>query len=883
MVVPDRVPPPPRLARLIASRGVPPAAREFLLGDLEEQYAIRVAQSGAGAARIWYWRQALAAIRHAHRPRPQGTPTARGDFFMRHLMTDVRFAIRLLARQRSYTLVAVLSLALAIGANGLVYGLVDNLVLHPFPFPDADRLVSVGSTFPKLEGEEGFIEQHSTLEVEDFRRARSLTQVTAFDLGNRAVSNGSDANRVFTALVLDDPFPALGLPPHLGRGFTREELAPGGPNVAIISHRLWTSLYGSDPAIVNRVIQVNGVPRTVVGVMADGPSLIGTDLWIPWGGDPLKMPRNGRQFTVVARLAPGASLSDASVEMGVIAARTAAAHRAQFPEYEGWRLRVAPWTEAITGQARGVANLLLAAGAVVLLIACANLTSLLLARLNARRREMAVRVALGAAGWQVVRLLFIESLLVALGAGALGLVAAKAALGPVLTLLPSDIATLGLAAEINLRVVLYCAGIAVAAAVVTTLVPAWQVRRANPQGALKEGGAAIGGARQRARRVLVVAETAFAVVLLVGAGLLLRSFVRIQQIDPGVNADSVLTMRLSLAWERYSAPGATTRFFNDLVERLEALPEVSAVAAASQFPPQQPFTMQFRVLGAPAPTETLPNALVTLATPRLFQVLDMPLRHGRALRPSDRENAPGVVVVNEAFMKRYLNGRPEGRLAIGAKGLPVDVVGVVADARNNGLLRPATPEMFVSIDQAGAGNNQFFLLLRTKGDPLSALPSVRRTLAAMDPDQPLYAIQTMERAMAGSVYPQRVALTLVGVFAAGALIVAAIGVYGIVAFWVSARTREIGIRMALGASARQVTRLILGQTSRLVAVGLGLGLAGGVALGQAAESLLYDTSAADPVTLGGVAALLAAAGFVASYLPSRRAMAVDPVTVLRNE
>ena len=888
MVVPDGRDPllPPRLARAIAARGVPPAAREFLLGDLEEQFGRRASRDGLTRARAWYWRQALGLIRHAYRPRRVASAAVKGDSTVRHLLTDLRVALRLLRRQPSYAAVAVLSLTLAIAANGLVYSLVDSFVLNPFPFPDSGRLVSMGSTFPKLGSDEGFIEQHSTLEIEDVRHAGTLRHVAAFDLGNRAVSNGTESSRVFTALLLDDPLPALGLPPHLGRGFTREELAPGGPQVAIISHRLWTSLYRADPDIVNRVIQVNAEPRTVVGVMGAGPTLLGTDLWVPWGGDPLQVPRNQRQFTAVARLAPGASFSRANAELASIADRTASTHRAQFPEYEGWRLRAAPLAEAVTGQARGVANLLLVAGGFVLLIACANLTSLLLARLNGRRREMAVRVALGAAGWQVTRLLLIESLVVSFAAAGLGLVVARVTLAPALSLLPDQVSTIGLSAAVNVRVVLYCAGIAMAAGLLTTLIPAWQIRRTAPQGALRDGGPTIGGSRQRARQTLIVAELALAVVLLVGAGLFLRSYGRIQQIDSGVSADRVLTMRLTVAAERYAEPGAATRFFYDLVDRLGALPEVAGAAATSQFPPQQPFTTQFRVVGAPAPapTATLPNALLTTVTPDYFTVLDIPVRHGRPLLASDRRGGQPVAVVNETFMKRYLNGRPEGRIAVGSQGTTVaEVVGVVADTHNSGLLKPAAPEIFATIEQAASDSNQFFLVLRTNGDPAGALPPVRRAVAALDPDQPLYFIQTMAQAMAGSVYTQRVALTLVGVFAAGALVVAAIGVYGIVAFWVSMRTREIGIRMALGASAGQVKRLVLAQTLRLVGIGLAIGLAGGMALGQAAQSLLYATPAADAATLAGVTALLAVTALIASYVPSRRAMSVDPVTVLRSE
>jgi len=798
---------------------------------------------------------------------------------MRQTVTDLGYAVRMLIHQPFYAAVAALSLAIAVGANGLVFGLVDNLVLNPFQFPDSERLVSIGSAFPRLNAEEGFIEQHSPAEIDDFRRASSLVNLAAFDLGNRAVSNGATAERVFTVLALDDPLPAMGQPAALGRGFTAEELTPGGPMVAILSHRLWSTMFGSDPQIVGKTIQVNSQSRTVVGVTAPGSTLLGADLWIPLGLAPSSYSRNRRQFTLIARLAPGASIEDANVELATIAGRTATQYGGEFPEYDGWRLRAATWTEAVTGQAMGPARILLGAGILVLLIACANLTSLMLTRLNGRRREIALRYALGAAGWQVTRLLLLESLVIATAATAIGLLLARAILPSIVGLLPAQIANLG-QPEIDLRVVGYAALVGLLAAAVTTAVPVWQARRTSPQGVLKEGATTTGG-RQRLRQTLVVAELTLAVVLLVGAGLLLRSYARIQQIDPGFRTDHMLTMRLTLAWERFGSPGDVQRFFHEFVGRLRELPEVAHAAATSQFPPQQPFSLQFRVDGASDTGNTLPTALLTTVTPAYFEVMGIPVLSGRALDENDRPDRPDVAVVNEAFVKRYLGGRPTGRLLIGGDTV-VDIVGVVADTRNNSLLRPPAPEIFATIDQA-PGNNQLFLMVRTTTDPQSALPAVRRTLAEMDPDQPLYLIQTMEEALAGSVSSQRIGLTLVGAFAAAALVIACVGVYGVIAYWVSTRSREIGIRMALGASTRQVTALVVRQTVRLVAIGSVLGMTGGIALARLAQSQLYETSAADPVALAGVALVLGSVGLAAGYMPSRRAAGVDPVDVLKNE
>ncbi len=543
-----------------------------------------------------------------------------------------------------------------------------------------------------------------------------------------------------------------------------------------------------------------------------------------------------------------------------------------------------PWDQALTGPARPAIGLLLAAGVFVLLIACANLTSLMLVRLNARQREVAVRRALGAGGWQVARLFLAEGLLIAVVAGAGGLLLTRLALGGLPSLLPDQIVSFGFRPVMNVHVIAVCAGAALAAALLTSLLPLWHTRRADLNQGLREGVTSTGSARrQRTRAVLVAAEIALAVVLLVGAGLLARSFVRINNVDKGFNPDHVMTMRLTVAWERYSAKGATTRFFEELTDRLRALPGVETAAAASQFPPDERFTMQFQVVGQPRPTDTLPNTLVTVATPDLFAVLQQRMLYGRPLATSDTIDAPAAVVVNRAFMDRYLGGQPHGQLQLGKGTITADVVGVVENARNTSLLKPAQPEMYATIDQAGSGNNQFYLLLRTAGEPATIVPSVRRALAAMDPDQPLYLIQTMEDAMSSSLFQQRLALVLIGIFAVGALVVAAIGVYGVVSFWVATRAREIGIRVALGATRHQIASLVLRQTMLVLGVGAVTGLAGGILVGGLARPLLYGTTPADPLALGGVVVLLLTVGVVAAYLPSRRALGVDVVKVLRIE
>ena len=851
---------------------------EFLIGDLQETRNARRRAGSGLSADIWYLSQVARAIvtDALSRLRPQHTEDRA---LMRNLMQDVRFAGRLFAAHPMFAAIAVLSLGIAIGANALVYGVVDALAFNPFPFHQSDRLVSIGSTYPRVDGEEGFVERHSPAEIADFRTSRTLGPIAAFDLANRSVSNGKgDVERYFTALVLDDLFPVLHQTAALGRGFTAEELAPNGPPAVILSHRVWRSLFNGDPSIVGRAIVVNGITRTVVGIAPAGPMVLGTDVWLPWGTDTSQMPRNQRQFTVIARLAPDVTIDQASAELASIASRVEKEHTGAFPEYQGWRVRVATWNEAVTGQAKPAAWVLLGSAAFVLLLACANLAGLVLARLTGRQREFALRLALGSGRARLARMLLVESLLLAMTGAVLGVFIAWLGFDGVRSLLPPQIAAMAPSLEINGRLLFFSLLASIFTAIAVAAMPAWHASRTDPQASLKDGMTHSGGrARQRARGALVVAEVVMAVVLLTGASLLLRSFVKLQQVEPGFEPRGVITMRLTLAWERYQG-GKATIFFNQLVERLQAIPGVTAAAAASQFPPVEQFTSRFEVDGRDAAGGALPNALTTVVTPDYFKAIGTPMQSGRALNAGDRTGGAKSVIVNRAFADKFLDGRSTGRLRFGSEYN--DIVGIVANARNASLTQPAQPEIFVPIALAG-GTNQLFVLVRTTREPMSVMPDIRKAVRDIDPDQPLYAVQTLEDAMASTVFQQRLVLILLATFAAVALSLACVGVYGVVSYAVSSRTREIGIRMALGADRGGVIRLVLQQSLTLVAVGTLIGMAGALALGRFAESLLFDTKPADPLALGAVIALLGAVGLVAGYLPARRAGRLDPARALR--
>ena len=807
---------------------------------------------------------------------------------METLVQDLRYAFRAFARRPGFTAVAVLSLALGIGANSLIYGLVDGFVLRPFPYPEPDRFVAIGVTYPKLSSELRYVETLSPAEYRDIRQARSLGSAAAFDLGNRNISGGDVPERVFTALLLDDLFPAVGMAPLHGRGFTRDELVPNGPPVAIISHRIWQTRFGADPGLVNRTIRINGTAATVVGIMPPGLVLLGTDLWIPMGVDAAAMPRNRRQFTVVARLAPGASLAEANSELAAIAARVDQTESAAFKEYEGWRLVATPWAAALTRDLRPAAFLLLAAVGLVLLIACANIANLLLARSARRSRELAVRLALGAGRGRIVRHLVTESLVLALAGAAAGLVIAYVGLQSAGALIPSQFQMLDLQAGINGRVLLWCFAVALLAGVLVAVLPALHAARHDPHESLKSDGRAPGSrSGTKARASLVVAEIALSVALLLGAGVLTRSFLKIHSVDLGFAPRNVLTMRLTLPRERYPEE-ATVVFFDRLLERIGGVPGVRSAAAASQYPPMGAFDTQFTLdRDLARPDRPIQMALISVVSPSFFETLRVPMRSGRTFSAADRLDAPPVVIVNQAFAARYLSGAdPLGqRLAVGdsgSRGPSATIVGVVADFRNTGSTRPVQPEIYMPVRQQTAWN-QLFVLVRTQGEPAAMLPSVREALRSIDPEQPVYGIRTLQAAVDESSFQQRVAAMLISTFSLVALVMAAVGIFGVMSYSVAARTQEIGVRLAIGARRGDVVWLVLRQVLGLAAVGLAIGIALLVAGRRALAGLLFGVDALDVPTVAGVTVLLALVALAAAWIPAARASRVDPIEALRYE
>ncbi len=850
----------------------------------------------AGVLRVWRltmidmvaaaWREDVAAPGRdvEHPPITSGE----GDS-MSSVLQDIRYALRTLRRSPGFVAVVVLSLALGMGANSLIYSVVDGVVFRPFAYPGPDRLVMLGATYPKLDGERTFVETFAPADYTDvLRESTTLERMFAFDLGNRNLSGGDRPERVFTAFVWGDPIASIGFRPVLGRGFTADESSGRAERAAILSHRIWRSRFGGDSSIIGRAIQVNGEPVPVVGIMPPELLLLGTDLWLPMGVEPSVIPREVRNWSIVARLKDGATMDRVNAELATIARRTEQAFGKEREEYTGWRLEAAPMAEALVGEFRPAAVVLLGAVELVLLIACANIASLMLARAATRQRELAVRRALGAGRLRIARQLLTESLLLAMAGGALGLVIAYGLLGPTLSLFPSQIRSAGVSASINGAVIAYTFVLAALSGLVFGVAPAVQGSRSGAATWLTAEGTrhTVGARGRRLRHAFVVAELALALMLLAGAGLLGRSFAKLQQVDAGFDPRSVLTMRLSLPQETYSRQRVAT-FFEVLSEQMLALPGVRGAAASTQFAPLNAFTTRVGLEeDAGGEREAIRTADVTNVTTGFFRTMGYTLRAGRDFGAQDVDSAPPVVAINETAARRFFAGRGAiGRrieVGEGENARWLEVIAVVGDVRNRGLDAPTSPELFVPVRQQAAGyNNQLFLLVRTSSAPEAMLPAIRGAIAQLDADQPVYAIRSLEGALAESVSQRRMAMLLITIFAGVALVLASVGVYGIMSYMVSERTHEIGIRMSLGARGADVLRMVVRESVMLAGLGLVLGLVGAVALSRLLTSLMFGVSPTDPVTLIAVTVLLLAVAALATLVPAWRASRVSPMEAMR--
>jgi putative ABC transport system permease protein len=805
-------------------------------------------------------------------------------------LQDIRYAIRLCLRTPGFTAVAMMALALGIGANTAIFTIVNAVLLEPLPFRNPERLVAMWETNARRPGRPNTISPANFLR---WRERATVFERTAPFYDYRVNLTGSGEPEELIAMdVTPDFFPTLGVPALAGRIFAAEEGPKGHDTVALLGFNLWQRRFAGDSSVVGRTIQINGRPVTVIGIMpADGRlflkrwSLTGkpADLWMPFAFTEAHRQPRGRYMSAIARLKPGVPLTEAQAQMATIARGLTT----EFPEFDtGWSTLLVPLHDELSGDLRPALLVLSGAVGFVLLIACANVANLLLARGAARQREMAIRTALGAGRMRVMRQLLTESVVLCVLGGALGLLAARWGLDVLLALSPLDLVDLG-RVYLSYPVLAFTALVSLATAIVCGFAPAFEGSRAEVQEALKDGArqAGTGVRHRRMRQAFVVAEIALAVVLLVGAGLMMRSFGALRGVNPGFTAQNVLTGRVTIPVARYQTDETRVAFFGNLVARLATLPGVEAAGAISFLPLAGPGAATgFTIVGQPP---ALPGQQfvtdVRVCDDGYFRALKVPLLRGRLFTEREMREKSDVVVVNEALVRRYFrNEEPIGkRLVINMTDadVPTEIVGVVGDLKYADFATDVRAMTYWPHPQLAY--SAMTLTLRTTADPASFAPIVEREVRAIDKDQPVSDLRTMDQWVSRSLSQARFSSMLLTTFAGLALMLAAIGIYGVMSYAVSQRTSEIGIRLALGAEARDILRMIVGNAVRLAALGLGIGVVLALALGRTLSSLLFQTPGTDPLTFAAVIGVLGAVALAASYVPARRASRIPPVEALR--
>ena len=819
---------------------------------------------------------------------------------MQALLQDLRYGLRILWKSPGFTTVAVLTLALGIGANTAIFSVVNGILLRPLPYADPGQLVSIGGfdTRRAPEVPSGTVSYPNFADVRS--RNHSFTDVAAYQDNQYTLTGAGQSLHVNAEVVSAGLFPLLGSQPAIGRAFLAPEDDPGHL-VVVLSDAFWRRHFNADPNVVGRQVNLNGRAYTVVGVMPAGFQFPvraeGRDIWLTFSqmastDDPKDKPmtamRGNDSLSVIARLKPGISLENANADIGSIT-RALATEYPTSNAYAGMAAR--PELEDLVGDTRTPLLILFGAVGLVLLIACANVANLLLAQATGRAHEITIRTALGASRGRLIRQLIAESLSLSLAGAVCGILVAKLSLATVLNLYPSNLPR---AQEVALdfRVLLFTVGLAVATGIVFGLIPALQATRPNLSEAIREGGRASisGRSHSQLRAGLVIAETALGVALLVGAGLLIRSFNRLSHADLGFNPQHLLTAHFDLSETRYN-PDQQDRFVQDLLGRIRALPGVTNAAGAIPLPLSDSlFFISFNLLDHPVDKANEPTAGFYVVAPGFFETLQIPLVRGRTFDARDQRNSAPVMIVTQEFARKYFpNEDPIGRrVKIGAgEGVAREnyktreIVGIVGDIRNNDLQKPADAAYYIPLPQLMWGPPT--LTIRTQGDPNAVASEVRKILTSMDPDAPLYGARTMEDYLALDLGRARFQTILLTVFAAIALLLTAVGLYGVMSYTVAQRTPEIGLRVALGANRQDVVGMILARSFRITGVGLLLGLLGAFGLTRLLSTVLYEVKPADPLTFIAVAVVLGGVSLLASYVPAWRAAKVDPMVALRYE
>jgi putative ABC transport system permease protein len=810
------------------------------------------------------------------------------------LWQDVSYGARVFIKNPGFTALAAFTLALGIGANTAIFSLVYGVLLRPLPYAGGDQLVVLKQEAPLADVHDM---PFSVKEIADYREQNQTLQgVVEYHSMTFTLLGGEEPQRVQAGVVSANFFNLLGVNPLLGRSFLPTDDDHGAEAVLILSYPYWQRIHGGDPDIVGKVFQMNNRPHTVVGVLPSIPQYPDeNDVYMPVSACPFRSSerfienRDSRMMSAFGRLKPGVSPEQAQADIGTIAGRLKQAYPRSYPATRGYDAKVLSLQDELTSKARPTLIILLVTAGLVLLIACANVANLMLAGMTRREKEIAIRLALGAGRGRIIRQLLTESTMLALTGGVLGVAIASLGLN-VLVAFAARFTTRAHEIEIDGSVLVFTLLVSVATGLIFGLMPALGSGD-ELAASIKEGGnrSTPGSRKQRVRSLLLISQVAVSFVLLIGAGLMARSLVRLLEVDPGFNSENVLTMRINLNWSRYTTGQQRGDFYKRLLEEVKSQPGVVSAAAASTFPlnpagiTSGPQTLNFQIENRPLQEgESAPQADFRTASPDYFQTVGVPLVKGRLFTDRDNKDAPGVAIVNQAMSRhRWGNEDPiDKRVSLDKGQTWLTIVGIIGDVKQYGLDREAIDELYLPLAQGGFGGS---LLVRTAVEPMQTVQQTRETVYRIDPETAIDSVQTLERVRDESIASPRLTAVLLGLFAALALVIMLTGIGGVVALWVDQRTQEIGIRMALGASRWTVMRMVMGQGMVLVVMGLALGIAGSFVLTRIMASLLFDVEPTDMLTYLAVSLVLLVSAGAACFVPACRATAIDPMVALRSE